>query len=177
MCNKFLLSCCRPLFADDGRALRPQGSEFVAAVFEGERPTYNYDVALFPRRPARGGSTTVKVNEQCPTIYNLLYMLVHLHAEESWVRRLNENIRDKRRKTHNLQSTRVGTLRQYYSARILRRGDPSQEMLFRLRGLYQQFIVDAALKIEDANLRHAEENQDELYVAQYDSLKRFVNGL
>ena len=50
-------------------------------------------------------------------------------------------------------------------------------MLFRLRGLYQQFIVDAALKIEDANLRHAEENQDELYVAQYDSLKRFVNGL
>ncbi|KAK3911682.1 ATP-dependent DNA helicase PIF7 [Frankliniella fusca] len=169
----------RTIFQEDENALRPAGSEAVAAVFVGGRPEYRYDMVYYPRNVREGGDVPyVSINESSPMLDSLMYPLIHLHAEDSWTQVLVERRRNTRPRREVGTGTHCGTLRQYYSARLMvhRGSDGGHGVLMRCRGLYQQWLCDAAVKIMDANLRYAETHQDELQVCMYDSLKRFVNS-
>lgn len=119
-----------------------------------------------------GFSPYMKVHEASPSLDAMLYPLIHLHAEDPWVEVTGATESAKRRRGDDFVSEACGTLRQYYSARLM--SPDATGILFRCRGLFQQWLVDAALKIMDHNLRYAEEHQEELEVCHYDSLKRFV---
>lgn len=167
---------CREVFADDEMALRPAGSEVVAAVFVGDRPQYSYDMVFYPRQVTDNDAPYMRVHEASPMLDVMLYPLIHLHAEESFLtarRRANANDPNP-----DQPESSVGTLRQYYSVRLMtREGSPGGDgVLFQCRGLYQQWLCDAALKIMDNNLRYIESQQETLTACHYDSLQRFVES-
>lgn len=149
--------------------LRPSDSECVAAVIVGSEIRYSYDMVFHLRARTHKDPLYMEVHLASPTLDMMLYPLIHLHAEDSWVQRV---IADNRKRKRNVE---MGTLREYYSSRIMmRRG---QDILFRCKGLFQQYLLDAALKIMDSNLNYFRDNQDELQVCQYDTLKRYTESV
>lgn len=171
----FQILLFRCLFTEDDNLRRPMSSQFVAAVYVGDNPRYNYDVTFFPRSPTANGPRNLIIHEASPTLDVMLYPLIHLHAEDPWLQVVQGSRRNTRHRSENWPTEKVGTIRQYYSSRLMKRHDGiSQDRLFRCGPLLQQWLCDAAMKIEDLFLRYAEEHQDELQVCQMDSLKKFV---
>ena len=163
----------RELFGLDEGILRPDGSDTIAAVFVGDRPRYSYDMVYYPREVSSRDVPFRRLHEACPMLDVMLYPLVHLHGEESFLDALPRSDHDESR-----SDAYVGTLRQYYAARLMvREGHPAGNgVLFQCRALFQQWLCDAALKIMDSNLRYIESHQEEMTACQYDSLQRFVES-
>ncbi|KAK3911657.1 Retrovirus-related Pol polyprotein from type-1 retrotransposable element R2 [Frankliniella fusca] len=125
-----------------------------------------------------GDTPFININESSPMLDTLMYPLIHLHGEDSWTEVVVVRRRGSRPRRQADTGTRCSTIRQYYSARLMVHRDMlgGHEVLMRCRGLFQQWLCDAAVKIMDANLRYAETHQDELQVCMYDSLRRFVTS-
>lgn len=104
----------------------------------------------------------------------MLFPLIHLHAEDPWVEVQIPSNRKRKRDADPVVSIETGTLRQYYSARLMANPDIDSGRLFRTNGLFQQWLIDAACKIMDHNLRYAREHQEDMQVCHYDSLQKYV---
>ena len=70
---------------------------------------------------------------------------------------------------HGAETKKRVTLREFYAHRLSLRHN-NQNLIFRAGKLFQQYVVDAYVKIESNNLEFIRRNQKQLRVEEYQGL-------
>ena len=111
----------------------------------------------------------------------MVYPLIHLHAEDSWLRIESKSKRKRQRdEPHSSEQSNgleeSGTIRAYLAYRLQKR-DGDLGVLRRSRSLFLQWLVDSAVRIIDQNLAFARKHQTVLQVCRYDALVNYVHEI
>lgn len=136
---------------------------------------------FLPNNRPEGDAPYNRMHVAAATLDVMLYPLIHLHAEASWLETTQRGPKRTRRQFEEMEEDRNNSdftvdgssIRKYYSHRLqIRRNENG--VLLNARALFLQWLIDAAVKIIDSNLNFAKANQDILEVCRYSSLKKFI---
>ncbi|XP_065640451.1 uncharacterized protein LOC136073037 [Hydra vulgaris] len=149
----------------DRRRYNLPSHEEVAIVFVGDdgAPPPSREVVIYPRGQALKTISSMSANQD-PMIYPIFFP----RGDAGWHEQLEH---------HPDRATRVRnrvTLSQYYNYRLSVR--ETFNTIFYGKKLFQQYAVDAYVKIEGQRLAFIRNNQNRLRSEQYDTLYEHVNN-
>ena len=161
----------------DMRRYNPARVSEVAAIFsgvDGQAPSVERsDIVIYPRnantilssRLRNNGLITItKMSPHCdPMVYPLLFPF----GEQGWNCCLEHSRRTAIRNQTSLQ--------EFYNFYLYERSD-RRDLLFLAQKLFQQFVVDAYVKIEGSRLDFLRFNQEKLRVELYQGLFDFIDN-
>jgi hypothetical protein len=139
-------------------------SNEIAAVFVGENgaPPEERDIVVYPRN-----SPPEKISYTSCHLDPMSYPLLFPHGEFGWHTGL-KHAEERRTRVRNRL-----TMQEFYSFRLAFRGGFS--IIHRAGKLFQQYLVDAYIKIEGCRLQFLRRNQAQLRAEQYSGLMDYLN--
>ncbi|XP_065641836.1 uncharacterized protein LOC136071699 [Hydra vulgaris] len=150
----------------DRRRYNLPSHEEVAIVFVGNdgAPPPSREVVIYPR-----GQPLKTISSMSANLDPMIYPIFFPRGDAGWHDQLEHNP-DRATRVRN----RV-TLSQYYNYRLSIRQTFSP--IFYGKKLFQQYAVDAYVKIEGQRLAFIRNNQNKLRSEQYDTLHEYVNNV
>ncbi|XP_065680942.1 uncharacterized protein LOC124817329 isoform X3 [Hydra vulgaris] len=147
----------------DRRRYNLPSHEEVAIVFVGDdgAPPASREIVIYPR-----GQPLRTISSMSANLDPLVYPIFFPRGDAGWHNQLEHNP-DRATRVRNLV-----TLSQYYNYRLAVRQTFSP--IFYGKKLFQQYVVDAYVKVEGQRLAFIRNNQNKLRSEQYDALHEHV---
>ena len=151
-----------------GRYNQPNCSGEIAAVFveENGMPPDNISTCVYSRHEPNTNCNISYLDQNCDP---LSYPLLFPYGEPGWYSTMEHNSDKATEKRKRL------TILQYYAYRIAFRN--KDDILHNCRKLFQQYIVEAFVKVESNRLKWLKRNQKDLRVDTYTGLMDHINKL
>ena len=148
----------------------PQVAHEVGVVFCGNAegyPPLQYDIEIQLReQPGR----KIKIHPLNPIADPLCYPILFPRGEKGWIKGIQYADIENRKRVNvtrlEMTTYRVLSIRDHYPIHIYNFGK-----------LFQQYVVDTYVKIENDRLRYVQENQSQLRAHQYHGLIDYVTNL